>query len=788
MKQGKKADGKMEMDPQTEARRKRWDLASANIGPSVIGGGLPDPMEGDPAEVLVPVDWKKYTRCCRLPPSALYFAFVLLWTAWLVNSRDSEMSYSFGQLVKERIIHSELLPIEDEVATTFSDVTSTEGVRQFLRGPFLDGLFGDQESKFVGTFDPGYVNSQARLIGAARLTQIRVATNSCTVSLLRVFNPTCYPSLNDGKRRRGPIYGQNLGGGMRRVYRYHAPKLRDLPYMALANGYLPGGYRADLPGRKLHAASVLDQLEQDAFLSIETRALIVDFSLYNPNINTFCIVRLAFEHFHTGGVQPSADVRTVRLLPYEGDSGELQLLLDGLIITYVSLLFLVHLRALRIARRTAIEQGQIFRLRHYLSGFWIFWDWLFVGFFWGILSSKYYIRGVMKELEQQAPFHPNIHYPLFAPAQAAQAESNLISICSLLVIFKVFKYMKAVPIVDRLFQATRKAAGSLTGFVVVFGVVLFAFTMAFHIGFGLVSKDFRDLGTTFITLFRFVLGDVDVDEILNHNAVLGTFLVILFTFLGYLILIGIGVAILVSYYSAEPDQSRQVVEFLQNIVATRNKLLRTGKSDLRMARAELKKLVAFAVKEAWIQLGLSPRRQRMAADAGSSLRKKKAEKQPPGGAVVSGEWIPQDATPMQPVDDPMREAEKLFGEAADTAENRSYTHTRTVITSLKSLYLELVDSEAEHAQMLAEVLPVITALRDENVAIAHALDEKAVVLDPELAKAFLSPTEEELRRAKEDTDALAALQKKVYGGGNESCARRCNAVTTTASGGGERPF
>ena len=77
--------------------------------------------------------------------------------------------------------------------------------------------------------------NQARLVGAARIRQIRVATNSCYVSQMRSLEATCYPTLGAGRRRVAPIYGENLGGGMRRVYRYSAGPPGELPYVALVH-------------------------------------------------------------------------------------------------------------------------------------------------------------------------------------------------------------------------------------------------------------------------------------------------------------------------------------------------------------------------------------------------------------------------------------------------------------------------------------------------------------------------------------------------------------------------
>jgi len=149
----------------------------------------------------------------------VHLLFVFLFTSWLINSRDSELSFAFVSLVRERVTQQELHSLDTHVALRLHDVTSVEQAKQFMRGPLLHALFGMQDSTASGPFDVGYVIGQARMLGAARIRQVRVATNSCHVSQLRTLVPTCYPALLDGKRRVAPIYGQDLGGGMRRVYR-----------------------------------------------------------------------------------------------------------------------------------------------------------------------------------------------------------------------------------------------------------------------------------------------------------------------------------------------------------------------------------------------------------------------------------------------------------------------------------------------------------------------------------------------------------------------------------------
>ena len=125
----------------------------------------------------------------------------------------------------------------------------------------------------------------------------------------------------------------------------------------------------------------------------------------------------------TRGVLPFANFRTARLLPYQGDSGNTQLLLDGLVISWVTVVLIIQLRELREAAR---EPG--FTFRGHFGQKWTAYEWVFISLFWGILSMKYYVRSSMAELERFAPFEPNTHYPLHTTGQASLVENNLLAI------------------------------------------------------------------------------------------------------------------------------------------------------------------------------------------------------------------------------------------------------------------------------------------------------------------------------------------------------------------------
>ena len=617
-----------------DARLRRASIAPVrNSTTEELNVGVASPDKADKlrrnsrAAKVEAVDWPAFEQIkaaappkdrisyrCSCGPFPLHMLFLLLFTAWIVNSRDSEHAYVFVDMLRERVMRHEIHQQDDTVKTTLMDIASVEQVKQYLRGPLINAIFGDQESTASGPFDVGYVMTDARMLGAARIRQIRVATNSCTVSQFQNLVPTCYAKLSDGRRRKANIYGENLGGGMRRVYKYTEANLTELPYVALVNGYMPGGYQVDIPARRLHAAALMDQLDRDNFISIETRALLIDFTIYNANINTFCVVRLTFELLHTGGVLPYADMRTARLLPYQGDYGNTQLALDGLIVAWVSASVMVNLKEAVYARREGV------RLRKHLTKKWVLLEWVFIGLFWGVLSMKYYIRRVMTKLEDEAPFDPNVHYSLYEVGLATVVENNLLALEALLTYLKVFKYLSNMPIVRRLLHALDAAFKDMTAFVIVFLLVMLAFSMAFHIGFGLHLYHYRGLGTTFMTLVRFALGDVDINQIISTNDILATLLMSLFTFLIYLQMLGIAVAVLLRYYATQPSDKQAAFEFISEKVKQRNEIFSQVSDD-----AKLLKNVARDTIKATIRRGANrKRRKEILEEEANKLRRSEA--------------------------------------------------------------------------------------------------------------------------------------------------------------------
>lgn len=85
--------------------------------------------------------------------------------------------------------------------------------------------------------------------------------------------------------------------------------------------YGGGGYIADLTGGKNHVTQKTDILQEQNWIDKLTRIVIVEFTIYNPNINLFTTTLISFEMPTTGVILKHVQIYTFRLFSYLGGFG-----------------------------------------------------------------------------------------------------------------------------------------------------------------------------------------------------------------------------------------------------------------------------------------------------------------------------------------------------------------------------------------------------------------------------------------------------------------------------------
>lgn len=85
--------------------------------------------------------------------------------------------------------------------------------------------------------------------------------------------------------------------------------------------YNVGGYIANLDINRDVSKLILRELWQNRWIDDATRAMFIEFAVYNANANLFSVVTLLVECPESGGVLPYVRIQTFRVYVHEGPFG-----------------------------------------------------------------------------------------------------------------------------------------------------------------------------------------------------------------------------------------------------------------------------------------------------------------------------------------------------------------------------------------------------------------------------------------------------------------------------------
>lgn len=147
------------------------------------------------------------------------------------------------------------------------------------------------------------------------MRQLRVRTHPCQLNAICADE---YSFSDEETRSFEPGWtSTNLTSNhssLRRAFQYRsADELDTYPLIGHHHTYRGGGYVYEFRGRLRYLRGNLSQLHQTNWIDSQTRAVIIQVSLYNPNVNLLVSLTLLSEFLGTGGVHPEYRVEPISL-------------------------------------------------------------------------------------------------------------------------------------------------------------------------------------------------------------------------------------------------------------------------------------------------------------------------------------------------------------------------------------------------------------------------------------------------------------------------------------------
>uniref|UniRef100_A0A1I8I9L6 EF-hand domain-containing protein n=1 Tax=Macrostomum lignano TaxID=282301 RepID=A0A1I8I9L6_9PLAT len=251
-------------------------------------------------------------------------------------------------------------------------------------------------------------------------------------------------------------------------------------YSGAVATYEGGGYRALLQPTRAASEQTLRNLFDSLWLDRSTRAVFIDFTVYNPNVNLFCVARLVAELPATGGVVPSWEFRSLKLLRYVEPFDYFVAACEcGLLLMciYYTVLEVLEIRRQRMAYLKVLS--------NYLDVALLIVCYVCAGF------NIYRIAAVSNKLHQLLV--DSLDCPNFYSLSYWQTCFNhAVAIAVFLAWIKVFKYVRFSRTLTMLSATLGSCAKDLVAFCIIFFIIFFAFALLGTLVFGTQVDDFQN--------------------------------------------------------------------------------------------------------------------------------------------------------------------------------------------------------------------------------------------------------------------------------------------------------
>ncbi|NWI42071.1 PK1L2 protein, partial [Picathartes gymnocephalus] len=403
--------------------------------------------------------------------------------------------------------------IEDSFTDGFHNVYSYQDFFTWANTTLLKNLYGSYK---------GFItDGNSKLVGSARIRQVRVKGDTCPISpRLQHIVEECHAPYSL-QTEDTSVYGEHWNTSvfdnsseLSSAWQYQSQsKLRGHPSWGKFAIYSGGGYVIHLGTDPNNASRILQYLFNNVWLDTFTRAVFVEFTVYNANVNLFCIISLMFESNALGAFFTSAELQSVRLYPY---TNSLHIFVVAAEVIYF--LFIVYYM---------IVQGKLLKsLRwRYFHSKWNLLEMAIILISWSALSVfvKRTVLGTRDISYYQKHKEDSVSFSETARADAVLG--YLIAFLVLLSTVKLWHLLRLNPKLNMITSTLKRAWGDISGFITVIAVMFLAYSIAANLIFGWKLYSYKTLFDSAETMVSLQLGIFNYEEVLDYNPILGSFLI-----------------------------------------------------------------------------------------------------------------------------------------------------------------------------------------------------------------------------------------------------------------------
>lgn len=281
-----------------------------------------------------------------------------------------------------------------------------------------------------------------------------------------------------------------------------------MPLFAVSKYYGGGGYIADLGVNYDISLDIVNELLTHSWIDRQTRAVFVEFTIYNSNVNLFTYVSLPVEFLETGGVLLSDFIQPFRSYQHVGNLG---------IVTFICEVVYV----IAIAIFSIKKFIQIYKTRcEFFQDKWQVFD-LVIIVLTSVCIGVYFARLILTNITMSKFSENKNRFVNFS--HIAVTDEILSAMIATLVFLSTLRLLRVLSYNKRLIELASvltHAFKELVGCAVMFGIVYFAYVAAGYLFFGRYLHTYKDLLVAMTTISNALIGRNSINDLRETTPVI----------------------------------------------------------------------------------------------------------------------------------------------------------------------------------------------------------------------------------------------------------------------------
>jgi hypothetical protein len=310
--------------------------------------------------------------------------------------------------------------------------------------------------------------------------------------------------------------------------------------------YSGGGYVLKMSPIFYKAKQQIGKAKEELWIDKYTKAIFVEFNLYNPSSNLFTACTVLIELLQTGGFSVKQEFLTYRLYRYVGD---FQLFVVGMEVLF--LLFVTYF--------TYREGKSLYKQRRkYFKSAWVWIEIIVIVLSWVTIAHYFICFGIRKSTLQQYLKDPgdftNFHYI----STWQLVFENLMALTVFAAFFKLIKLLSFNKRMYLLAHTLKHAAKDLVSYWCIFILIFLAFSQMYFLMLGSEYLSFSTLIRCMEKLLSVILGKFNFDEFMNPFRTLGAVTFILYMFVTKFLLLNILIVLVIASFQEVKESNKNL--------------------------------------------------------------------------------------------------------------------------------------------------------------------------------------------------------------------------------------